>query len=273
MSSWLSRTSWLALCYALLGQLYRMLDAWSNTEFLLERDIPPKIAMFLNTAFQETAVFIVFAVGFLWLVFQTNWLQNLIRRTSLRAAPQSFPLGGWSVTVSDMFPPHKGHATIAVKNVGQFLENCTGTVVYMAVVNPLTLDERSLSITSGQLCWASGHNGECRATTVNLPNDDVPRHLNHAYLDQARRGVWQLALADRSQRQNFGPGWYRIKMVISSESKHANALRVDIALGFANRPPPAIPAGLNIWPWAKWEKGIKKQRKQEHRKEENGSRT
>lgn len=217
-----------------------MIDAWSNADFIISQEIPVKISL-LDSVFFETATTVIFLVCFLWLVSQTKWCQNLIKRTSLRGIPYSFPPSGF--IAYDPHEPQVGYATIAVKNQGHYLSNCIGTVIGVSMIDARDfLKVTPMSIETGQLCWEYGNDG-C-GISIPLPNDGVTRRLNVGYLDQNVPGEWQLALADQSRRQKLGVGWYKVDVVVSSESERANPLRIALAIGLGIRQPPAISSGL-----------------------------
>jgi hypothetical protein len=221
-----------------------MVGVWGDTEFLLSK------VGFLGSWFPDIALYITFIVGFSWIVYQTNWVQNLVHRTSLRAKLVPFPLSG--LIQYDPHVPQLGYAKIAISNKGRLLKDCMGTVIGISRVqreDGVTKEYPFGDFTAAPLCWDYGES----IAKMDIPNNGVPKMLNLAYLDQNKPDSWQLALADKGKRVGYSTGWYKIDVVVSSQSQNPNALKLELMLGLGDRKIP--PSGLNLWMWGNWQKG------------------
>ena len=104
------------------------------------------------------------------------------------------------------------------------------------VVTPLTfINER--------LYWYGNNE------SITIPNDNLERFLNIAFMDQHKPGIWQIAIKG-NQKKDYGVGWWKIDLVISSLSTLMKPLKIEIALGLGDWERPA--SGINLWPWDKW---------------------
>jgi len=225
------------------------------------QQIRENIAFWGLTWFECLAVVLTLAfwVVVVKLIFRLRRFEKA--KPLLSAHLLSFPIAGWRIN-EDIYTPQKGYANIAVSNTGGFLDNCIGNVKSISMVDIAkgqVYIRPMATFTPTSLCWDNGK------TSIGIPNDGVPRMLNLAYLDQNHSGKWQLAI-EGTKRQDYGTGWWKIDVVISSESEHANKLYVEIALGLGDRETP--PSGLNLWPWDKWYEAMTKELKQESHKED-----
>lgn len=206
----------------------------------------------------------IFAVAFCVVVLKLMRRLNKFERAKplLSTSLLSFPIGGYRIgTMKVLSAPQKGYAKIAVRNTGGFLDNCIGIVERISKVDIVKgkIQIIPLVFTSTSLYWDNGKN------KMGIPNDEVDRYLNLAYLDQNKPNVWQLAI-DKSKREDYFTGWHKIEVVISSGTASASPLSVGVALGLGDRVSP--PSGLNLWPWDKWYESIQNELKQATHKEE-----
>ena len=118
---------------------------------------------------------------------------------------------------------------------------------------------KSTNADASSLFWENGKASD------NIPNDGVERYLNLAYLDQSKPATWQLAI-DKSKREDYFTGWHKIDVVISDLKSKVEPLKVEVALGFADREDPPPP--LNLWSWDTWHEAILKRLQQEPHKED-----
>ena len=227
------------------------------------QEIRNNIAFWGITWFEAVAG--IFAIAF-WvvvikLVIRLNRFERGRPKLNIRLIP--FPLSGYSFGKSP-FTPKKGFAKIAVANSGGIIVDCIGRVTSISMVNIVRgqIQIMRQAFTATFLSWDSDE------TKLSIPNGGVPRYLNLAYIDQNRPGMWQLAIDD-PQKQDYGTGWWKIGVTISSESQQTDKEEIEVALGLGDRKSP--PDGLNLWPWDKWYESIQNELRQEIDKE--GSQT
>lgn len=163
----------------------------------------------------------------------------------------SFPQSGIRIkmdTPQEIFAPQKGYAKIAIRNGRGICHDCIGRIVSISYV--INNEAHQIAFTPAELKWDNGQ------TVINIPNDGVPYYLNLAYIDQSIPKKWQLAISGDEQQREYGIGWWKIDVVLSSQSQIMEPIRLKLALGLANRERP--PSGLNLQLWEVVYKAIKK---------------
>ena len=172
----------------------------------------------------------------------------------LEAKLLSFPQSGTRVTKDkDLHSPEKGYAKIAVINKGGLCKDCVARVVGLSVIDQGKL--KQLVFDASFLKWDTGDR------KADIQNDGVPRHLYLAYLDQNKPLEWRLAV-DHCQH-DCGAGWWKVDVVISSESQGIKPLNLEIAVGLGDRT--GIPSPLNLQYWDRVYSAIQKRRQVSHK--------
>ncbi len=208
------------------------------------------------------ALDILFIVAFLWLVCQTDWVKNRLKRTSLRCPTAlSFPKGGLSLVPAERregWTKQKGYAKIAIRNHGALLKNCVVKLTGVSYVNLIDGDVKgvqplALKTPQQRLHWDFEEDGQAQ-TKIDIPNDGLPYLARVAYLDQDHADVWRIASSVGLQDPDFSfpPSWYKLDLVVSSESEKPNPLRVSVLLGLGVRE--GIPPPITCWEWESWTK-------------------
>lgn len=250
--SWISSVAWVALAYNLVGRVYQMVDFWANFEFVTNKAVVHSIAD--GFIFHPIALNVLFVAAFLWLAWQTDFIRNIIHRSSLRFAPHSGPRSGYTIVMEPRGAPRMTHvyAQLEIKNKGAFLRNCKITAVGISDINsdgqvlPLVFPPRDL-------CWNPDHpNPNQRSSRRDIANDGVPVLADVAHLNQSQPEKWSLVTADSALRESFPPGWYKLDLILSSESEQPNTKLVELVVGLGVRENPPPPIVLRLW--KDWEK-------------------
>ncbi|MFH1662602.1 MAG: hypothetical protein ABH934_01595 [Chloroflexota bacterium] len=205
----------------------------------------------LIVAYPALLLMILFLVAGLRLQFRIDSYEEKKAKLTIKLLP--FPLDGCYFDMSeDNFRNQVGYAKIGITNRGGFLPSCIGTVTCISAVSG-NGDFRPQAFTASKLQW-----DETSQYKQDIPGDCVERYLNLAYLNQkGNPGKWRLAIQN-TQKQDYGPGWWKIDLTISSESPDClnEPLEILIAIGLGDRKKPALPSGLNVQDWGKWHKSM-----------------
>ena len=201
---------------------------------------------------------ILFFVAAVKMQFKLDSYEKKLPKFEYRLLP--FPQSGARIMREDEDELQEGYAQIAIANKGGKVDDCIGTICGIAAVSNLKgkLIINPLIFINEGLCWY-GNNER-----ITIPNDKVERFLNLAFIDQHNPGIWQLAIKG-NQKKDYGVGWWKIDVVISSLSTQIEPFRVEIALGLGDREYPA--SGINLWPWHKWYKTRQEEMQQASHKE------
>lgn len=194
-------------------------------------------------------------VGSIVTLVLSLWFVNQVRNSfrEWKARRQAFTVEAISGPLSGMFlvraggkgplAPQTVYARLEVKS-HRFLKNCTATVIGAWEVNMPSRPLMKLARYQRQLYWTP----ESEKNKMRDLTPDVPRLLDVAVLDQERDpGVFHLVCADNEPRDENLPGWYKIQVLLASESEDAVRQTVDLKIGLGHRKYPPPPLVLYLW--------------------------
>lgn len=141
------------------------------------------------------------------------------------------------------------YAQLALKNVGpSFLRKCAFRLIGIdSVVHGHLLPEQFIQ--PRLLRWSSRERAAYgdEHEWLDFPADAIERFLDVAVLDRSNISTWTIVTADPADRLQFGRGWYRLRLVVSSESDTPQPLAVELRLGLGDRRDPPPPLQLVEW--------------------------
>jgi len=197
------------------------------------------------------------ALLFLWagVRLQSKINKQKAKQPKLEYRLIPFPQSGTRILKQDEDERQKGYAQIGITNKGGKAIQCYGILKGISCIQEIRNKPfiHPLTFTNEHLSWYS--DGEY----ITIPNDGVERYLNLAYIDQHISGVWKLAIKGK-QKKDYGMGWWKLDITISSEETLTIPLTIEIALGLGDREKPA--SGLNLCSWDKWYEARQKDLKQ-----------
>jgi hypothetical protein len=235
------KLGWAVAVIGLLPYAYRLLDAWANVDFVSEQGRWNWVDDLLNPWAGLCFVAVGFTWAFSWLAVQTEWGKTLVSGSSFRVCP--IPGQGFTLLTAP-----ETYAQLGIRNTGPLVRKCCVRLTgFDTVMRGALFTER---LQARLLCWSSRERaayGDHREW-LDIPNDKVEHLLDVAAVASSAPDHFTIVAADPADRPCFGPGWYRLIVVIASESETPNAKEVRLLLGLHPRDAP-VPAPLELYEW------------------------
>jgi hypothetical protein len=189
---------------------------------------------------------VVFVASVLFL----SWLQRSIAAFRLRSRafvvePISGSTSGYYfVPAGDPSPmePQVLYARLWIDSK-RFLRDCTVTVTDVFEVEPKARTLVRYAGEQRELYWTPGSN---RIKKRDL-TPGVPREADVAVLDQNAPNYFQVAAADDEARPKYPAGWYKVKIIIASESDDVAVQTFEGKIGLGTRKYPPPPLAFYEW--------------------------
>jgi hypothetical protein len=141
------------------------------------------------------------------------------------------------------------YAQLAIKNVGKrLLKKCSvrlegiDNIVHGSLFPEQFVQPRFLRWSSRE---RSAYGSE--QEWLDIPGDGIERFLDVGVLDRSDISHWTIVTADPADRITLPGGWFRLRLVVSSESETPESLSVQLCLSLGHRENPPPPLMLNEW--------------------------
>ena len=164
-----------------------------------------------------------------------RWLDRR-KPFTVRPIPGGFS-GAFVVAAGEPLPtePTTVYARLEVQSA-RFLRDCSVTVVGMWAVDRSRL--MKLAQDPQILRWTNGNDTKQDLTP------GVPRTIDVAALNQRNKpGHFQIMRVEHK----YPPGWYRVELLVASESEQKAIQRVNMAIGLGVRKDPPPPLAFRVW--------------------------